>query len=132
HDIQITFTPTRHFSGRGLRDRFKGLWGGWAFKPSTENILFSGDGGYGEHFKEIGQKLGPFDFSFMECGQYNELWRQIHLFPDESVKAGIDTRSKVIMPVHWGTFNLSNHHWTEPADHFVENCLNNNIPYLIP
>lgn len=67
-DISITFTPTRHFSGRGLTDRAKSLWGGWAFKTETENIWFSGDSGYGEHFKTVGEKLGPFDFAFMECG----------------------------------------------------------------
>ena len=62
-NIKITFTPSRHFSGRGFKDRNKGLWGGWAFKAADENIWFSGDGGYGNHFKEIGEKLGPFDFA---------------------------------------------------------------------
>ena len=68
-NINITFTPTRHFSGRGLTDRNKSLWGGWAFENKNENIWFSGDGGYGQHFKEVGKRLGPFDFGFMECGQ---------------------------------------------------------------
>ena len=64
-DIQITFTPTRHFSGRGLTDRAKCLWGGWVFKTEKENIWFSGDSGYGMHFKLVGEQLGPFDFGFM-------------------------------------------------------------------
>ncbi|MFT5513257.1 MAG: L-ascorbate metabolism protein UlaG (beta-lactamase superfamily) [Bacteroidia bacterium] len=71
-NIDITFTPTRHFSGRGLKDRARSLWGGWVFRTETDNIWFSGDGGYGDHFKEVGKRLGPFDFAFMECGQYNE------------------------------------------------------------
>ena len=88
--INITFTPSRHFSGRGLRDRFKSLWGGWVFKTETESIYFSGDGGYGKHFKEVGEKLGPFDFGIMECGQYNEQWHQIHMYPEEAIQAAID------------------------------------------
>lgn len=130
--INITFTPSRHFAGRGIRDRNKGLWGGWVFKTAEENIWFSGDGGYGKHFKEIGEKLGPFDFAFMECGQYNKLWRAIHLYPDQSVQAGIDGNAKIIMPVHWGSFTLSDHFWTDPVEQFVSGCQTKSIPYLTP
>ena len=131
-DIEITFTPTRHFSGRGMRDRFKGLWGGWVIKTDIENNWFSGDGGYGSHFKEIGDKLGPFDFAFMECGQYNKLWRPIHLFPDECIQAALDAKAKKIMPIHWGSFNWSDHNWKEPVEQFVLACKRNNIPYRTP
>ena len=131
--INITFTPTRHFSGRGLSDRLKSLWGGWVFKTANENIWFSGDGGYGKHFKEIGERLGPFDFAFMECGQYNDDWRPIHLFPDESVQAAIDGRAKKIMPVHWAGFPLSyQHSWREPAEQFVKAALEKEIDFSIP
>jgi len=130
--IEFTFTPTRHFSGRGVRDRFKGLWGGWVIKTETENNWFSGDGGYGAHFKDIGEQFGPFDFAFMECGQYNKLWRPIHLFPDECIQAAIDARAKKIMPVHWGSFNLSDHNWIEPAERFVLESTKRGIPYLTP
>lgn len=131
--IEITFTPTRHFSGRGLTDRLKTLWGGWVFKTETENIWFSGDGGYGKHFKEIGEKLGPFDFGFMECGQYNEDWRPVHLFPDESVQAAIDAQVKKIMPVHCAGFALSYAHaWKEPIEEFIEAAESLETPFLIP
>lgn len=132
HDLQITFTPTRHFSGRGIKDRFKGLWGGWVFKSNNENIWFSGDGGYGNHFKEIGEQLGPFDFAFMECGQYNKLWRPIHLFPDECVLAAIDAQARTIMPVHWGSFTLSDHNWTDSVEQFIEICEQQKMPFLTP
>lgn len=119
-NIQITFTPTRHFSGRGLSSLSKCLWGGWTFKTATENIWFSGDGGYGGHFKEVGEKLGPFDLAFMECGQYNDDWPQVHLFPHESVRAALDARAKTAVPVHWGGFNLSyQHSWFDPAEEFA-------------
>lgn len=130
--INISFTPTRHFSGRGLRDRAKSLWGGWVFVTNTERIWFSGDGGYGAHFKAIGRRLGPFDFAFMECGQYNENWHQIHMYPEESVQAGIDATAKILMPVHWGAFSLAQHSWTDPAERFAASCLQQQIPLVIP
>ena len=132
-DINITFTPTRHFSGRGLTDRFKSFWGGWAFKNSTENIWFSGDGGYGQHFKEVGKRLGPFDFGLMECGQYNEEWQPIHLFPDEAIQAGLDVGVEKVMPVHWAGFNLSfQHTWFEPGEEFVKFAKEKKLDFVLP
>ena len=119
-DIRITFTPSRHFSGRGITDRAKSLWGGWVLKTAQENIYFSGDGGYGGHFKEVGERLGPFDFGFMECGQYYKLWHQIHMYPEEAVQAAIDAGVKRAMPVHWAGFALSLHHWKDPIGRFVQ------------
>lgn len=118
-EIRITFTPSRHFSGRGLTDRAKSLWGGWVFRTPEENLYFSGDGGYGKHFLEVGEKLGPFDFAWMECGQYNENWHQIHMYPEESVQAALDAKVKKAMPVHWGGFALALHSWTDPITRFV-------------
>ena len=131
-NITITFTPTRHFSGRGLTDKAKSLWGGWSLKTSKEKIWFSGDSGYGEHFKEIGRQLGPFDFAFMECGQYNENWHQIHMFPEESVQAAIDAQVKTIMPVHWAGFALAQHSWTEPVERFTVAADKQNVKYIVP
>jgi L-ascorbate metabolism protein UlaG (beta-lactamase superfamily) len=130
--IKITFTPTRHFSARGMRDRFHGLWGGWSMKSSNEHIWFSGDGGYGEHFKEIGAKLGPFDMAFMECGQYNKLWRPIHLFPEECIRAAQEANAKKIMPVHWGSFTLSDHPWKEPVEQFIAESEKENAIWFVP
>ena len=118
-DVEITYTPSRHFSGRGAFDRAKSLWGGWAFKSSTDNLLWSGDGGYGKHFAEIGERLGPFDHAFMECGQYNELWHQIHMYPEEAVQAAQDVGAPSAIPVHWGGFTLALHHWKEPIQRFT-------------
>lgn len=132
-NLTITFTPTQHFSGRGLTDRQKTLWGGWAFKTPAENIWFSGDGGYNQHFKTIGERLGPFDFAFMECGQYNDDWRPVHLFPEESIQAAIDAGVKKAMPVHWAGFALSYQHtWSEPADVFVKTAIDKKITYALP
>ena len=132
-NINITFTPTRHFSGRGLTDRSKTLWGGWAIRSSNENIWFSGDGGYGKHFKVVGERLGPFDIGFMECGQYNKDWKLIHLFPDEAIKAAIDGKVKKALPVHWAGFALSYQHtWQEPAEDFVKYAQENKMDFILP
>lgn len=130
--ILITFTPTRHFSGRGLTDRAKSLWGGWVLKTAAERIYFSGDSGYGDHFKEVGLKLGPFDFAFMECGQYNENWHQIHMFPEESVQAAQDAGAKRIMPVHWAGFALAQHRWTDPIERFVKASEEQKVRQIYP
>lgn len=132
-DLKITYTPTRHFSGRGLTDRQKCLWGGWVLTTPTENIWFSGDGGYGQHFKTIGERLGPFDFAFMECGQYNDDWRPIHLFPDEAVQAALDAGVKKAMPVHWCGFALSYQHgWSDPPAIFRDAAEAQGLPYSLP
>ncbi len=118
-DLTIVFTPTQHFSGRGIKDRAKSLWGGWALLNKFSRIYFSGDGGYNSHFKNIGEKYGPFDIGFMECGQYNKRWHAIHMYPEESLQASIDAKVNNAIPVHWAGFSLSLHPWKEPIDRFV-------------
>ena len=131
-DIKIIYTPSRHFSGRGISDRAKSLWGGWIFRTADHNIYFSGDGGYGNHFKAIGEKYGPFDFGFIECGQYNELWHAIHMYPEEAVQASIDAGVKIAMPVHWGAFSLAMHQWTDPVERFVVEAEKKGLPIFTP
>ncbi len=131
-DIHLTFTPSRHFSGRGAFDRAKSLWGGWVFKTAEHNIYWSGDGGYGSHFAEVGKKLGPFDWAFMECGQYNEQWQAIHMYPEESVKAAVDAQAKVATPVHWGGFSLALHSWKEPVERFVAEAESQGLKICTP
>ncbi len=132
NNIKITYTPTRHFSGRGLHDRDKSLWGGWSICTPTEKIWFSGDGGYGDHFKTVGEKLGPFDFGFMECGQYNENWPMTHLFPEESVQAALDAGVRKAMPVHWAGFALAQHSWKEPVERFLAKAEEIGLEVLLP
>jgi L-ascorbate metabolism protein UlaG (beta-lactamase superfamily) len=116
--LKIAFTPSRHSSGRALSDQSSTLWGSWCFIGSDQKIFFSGDGGYGKHFKEIGNKYGPFDFGMIECGQYDKLWAGMHMVPEESVQAGVDLQASTIMPIHWGCFTLANHTWVEPVQRF--------------
>ncbi len=130
--LDIHCTPSRHFAGRGANNRAKSFWGGWVIQSDNENIYFSGDGGYGDHFKEVGERLGPFDFGFMECGQYNKLWHQIHMYPEESVRAAEDAKVKNIMPVHWAGFALALHPWKEPVERFILEANNNRQNHITP
>ncbi len=107
-------TPARHFSGRSLFNGFTTLWASWIVRTENSNVFFSGDSGYGPHFKEIGKRYGPFDFVMLECGQYNELWKDIHMMPEQTVQAAIDLNGKLMMPIHWGAFTLAMHPWTDP------------------
>ena len=131
-DLDIVFTPSRHFSGRGVLDRSKSLWGGWVIKSLKHKIYWSGDGGYGGHFQDVGERFGPFDWGFMECGQYNERWHQIHLYPEEAVKAAQDAKVKKAIPVHWGAFSLALHHWKDPISRFVSEANKVDQDYLTP
>jgi len=115
-DVDFTLTPARHFSGRGLTNRFSTLWGSWVVSSNDLNVYFSGDGGYSEEFAKIGQQFGPFDIAFIENGAYNSGWAQIHMFPEQSVQASIDLQARVFFPIHWSKFDLSLHAWDEPAD----------------
>ena len=112
--MTITAAPARHFSGRGLK-RAKTLWSSFILKTSAHNLYLGGDSGYDTHFKEIGERFGPFDIAMLESGQYNESWPFIHMMPEQTVQAALDLRAKVLLPVHWAKFTLSLHPWDEPV-----------------
>jgi len=130
--IEVVACPSRHFSGRGLSDQFATQWASFVIKGKQSTLYFSGDGGYGPHFKEIGERFGPFDFAMMECGQYNEAWGNIHMMPEESVQAGIDLQGKVLMPIHWGAFELAIHSWTDPIERFQKAAEQNGVDFIQP
>lgn len=114
--IKIYFTPARHFSSRGLLDRMKTLWGSYVIQTTDYKIYFSGDTGYGGHFKLINQKFGSMDLSFIPIGAYEPRWfmRDVHLNPEESVLAHKDLESKYSVAIHFGTFQLSDEGVDDP------------------
>jgi L-ascorbate metabolism protein UlaG (beta-lactamase superfamily) len=129
--IDFVSTPARHFSGRGFT-RNNTLWCSWVIKSENKSIYFSGDSGYGKHFKKIGEKYGPFDFAMLECGQYNEQWAHIHMTPEETVQASIDVQAKVMMPIHWGAFKLALHEWTDPVMRTTKKAKELNVKVATP
>ena len=130
--IKFTATPAQHFSGRGLNDRNATLWASWVIKSQNHNIYYSGDSGYSTHFQEIGEKLGPFDLAFIECGQYNKRWTQVHMLPEQAADAISDLKAKHAMPVHWGMFELAMHHWAEPAERIHKSAQSKGLSLLTP
>ncbi len=104
----VNTTTARHFSGRGFK-RNSALWMSFVLTTPGKRIFLGGDSGYDKHFKEIGNQFGPFDLAILECGQYNEYWKYIHMMPEEAVQATIDLNAKVLIPVHWSKFSLALH-----------------------
>jgi L-ascorbate metabolism protein UlaG (beta-lactamase superfamily) len=115
-DLRLTATPARHYSGRGVTGGDHTLWASWSIAASKHRVFFSGDSGYGAHFAEIGEKLGPFDLTLIKIGASDPTWVQIHMAPEDAVRAHGDVRGRVLLPVHWGTFNLAYHDWNEPPE----------------
>lgn len=112
-DIEVIAAPARHFSGRALT-RGKTLWTAFIVNIHGYKLFLGGDSGYDTHFKEIGDKYGPFDIAMVENGQYGEEWPYIHMFPEQTAQAAKDLQANVLLPVHWGKFILANHPWNEP------------------
>jgi L-ascorbate metabolism protein UlaG (beta-lactamase superfamily) len=82
-------------------------------------LYLGGDSGYEQHFREIGERFGPFELAVLECGQYGKNWPFIHMMPEQTVQAALDLRAAALMPVHWGKFTLALHPWKEPAQRVV-------------
>ncbi len=112
---EVHVLPAQHFSGRMLK-RNQTLWGSFAIMTPTYKVYFGGDSGYGPHFKAIGEKLGPFNVSILETGQYNKNWASIHMMPEDVAQAATDLSSEAVIPSHNSKFKLSKHSWYEPLD----------------
>jgi len=130
--VHITATPSRHFSGRGLRDRFKTLWASFVFKGPEHSVFFSADGGYDARFREIGERLGPFDLTMIEIGAWNTAWPEVHLFPRQAVKAHTELGGKHMLPIHWAAYDLSMHQWDDPIKMTTQLALENDVSLLTP
>ena len=131
-EIEFICLPARHFSGRGPLNRNSTLWSSWAIKSKNGKIYFSGDSGYGSHFKKIGQEHGPFDFSLIDCGQYNKAWKYSHMFPQQAIKAAVDLNTNYLIPIHWGAFTLASHSWIEPPEIISKESKDFNQDFIIP
>ena len=127
----ITATPARHFSGRGLV-RDETLWSSWVIKGPEHNIFFGADSGWFPGFAEIGETYGPFDLTMLEIGAYGKNWPDIHMGPDHASNAHLALKGKLMMPIHWGTFNLALHDWFEPIEKLVTYAKQKNIELFVP
>ncbi|WMW23351.1 MBL fold metallo-hydrolase [Methanolobus mangrovi] len=131
-DLTVALTPSRHGSGRDPFSIDTTLWGGWVILGSKTRVYTSGDGGYGPHFKEIGNKYGPFDITLMEGAQYDQRWAEIHMVPEQAVKANLDVNGETMMLMHWGAFTLANHAWNEPIERVLEEANEREVNIIAP
>ncbi|MFI9119928.1 MBL fold metallo-hydrolase [Streptomyces bikiniensis] len=119
-DLRLTATPARHFCGRGLRNKQHTLWVSWVAEGPEHRVFHSGDTGYFSGFRDIGADHGPFDATMIQLGAYSEFWADIHMTPAEGLRAHLDLQGGrphgVLLPIHWGTFNLAPHPWAEPGE----------------
>jgi len=130
-NISLTAAPARHFSGRGIK-RGQTFWSSFILKTKDHNLYLGGDSGYDLHFKEIGNKYGPFDIAILEAGQYNTMWPLIHMMPEEAVQAAVDLKAKSLLPVHWGKFTLALHAWDEPIKRILNKAKELNMKVHTP
>ncbi|MFZ4260551.1 MBL fold metallo-hydrolase [Sphingobacterium sp. HJSM2_6] len=129
--LKVRAAPARHFSGRWFK-RNTSLWSSFILTSTNYNLFLGGDSGYGQHFKEIGNQYGPFDLAILENGQYNELWKYIHLMPEEAIQAAEDLKASQLLPVHNSKFPLANHNWDEPLIRISKEAKDRNKPIWTP
>jgi L-ascorbate metabolism protein UlaG (beta-lactamase superfamily) len=132
YGVQLTATPAQHFSGRSLTDKNNTLWASWAIRTERLNLFFSGDSGYFSGFKTIGEKLGPFDLTLIETGAYNELWPDVHMLPEQSLRAHLDLQGNYLIPIHNSSFDLAMHDWYEPLERLEIAAKAYQVPLLSP
>jgi L-ascorbate metabolism protein UlaG (beta-lactamase superfamily) len=135
--LTIAAWPARHFSGRWLTDRFTTLWSSFVLEGAQHRVYYGADSGWWDGFTEISaQYPGGFDLTMLEIGAFHPLWSSIHLGPDNAVRAyqamGGPQRAGLLMPIHWGLFNLALHAWRQPIERVVEIAQNGGIKLWIP
>ena len=115
--VRVTALPARHFSGRSLFNRFETLWASFALTGPRHRVYYGADSGEWEGFQEIGARFGPFDLSMLEIGASNPLWAEIHMGPEGAVRSFRALGGQgLLMPIHWGLFDLALHHWKQPIE----------------
>jgi len=129
--LRLTATAARHFSGRAFaRDR--ALWSSWVIAGAGRRVFYTGDSGYFDGYAEIGERYGPFDASLMQIGAYDTAWPDIHMFPEDAVAAHLELRGGLLIPVHWATFDLALHTWSEPVDRVWREAKARDVALAVP
>jgi L-ascorbate metabolism protein UlaG (beta-lactamase superfamily) len=130
--VGFTATPAQHFSGRGMGDRNQTLWASWVLNTGKRRVFFSGDTGLTTEFEEIGRRHGPFELVMIEVGAFHPSWANVHLGPENALKAHAMLGGGTLLPVHWGTFNLALHAWDEPAETLLQRATEQGVRLLTP
>lgn len=117
--VRLFSTPARHFNGRGYPGRIGASWTSWSLVGPKHRVFFSGDTGMTESFREIAKRHGPFDIALLEIGQHDPSWGDIHLGPEGALDAQAMLQARTLIPIHWATFGLAFHAWSDPAEILV-------------
>jgi L-ascorbate metabolism protein UlaG (beta-lactamase superfamily) len=133
-DLELVCTPARHFSGRFLT-RNTTLWSSWAVIGPRHRAFFGGDTGYTTAFTGVGDDHGPFDLTLMPVGAYHPGWPDIHMNPEEAVRAHRDVTDAgkgLLVPIHWATFRLAPHPWSEPIERMLVAARTEHVTAAVP
>jgi len=130
--LTVALAPSLHYSGRNPLRGNSTLWGGWVILGKNTRVYYSGDGGYGNHFKEVGKKYGPFDITLLDGGQYDRRWDWVHMTPEEAVQANLDVQGKNMLLAHWGAFSLAFHGWNEPIERAIKAAKEKEVNLIAP
>ncbi|MFJ3790921.1 MBL fold metallo-hydrolase [Kitasatospora sp. NPDC090091] len=130
-ELAVTLTAAHHFSGRGLT-RNTTLWGSWVIAGPTRRVFYTGDSGYFEGYARIGAEHGPFDAALVQIGAYDTAWADIHMTPEDAVRAHRELGAGLLVPVHWCTFNLAPHPWSEPIERLLVEAKQQAVPVAVP
>lgn len=120
--VGFNFTPTQHFSGRGLFDRDETLWGSFVLVGKSQKVYFAGDTGYYSHFLEIGSKWKEIDVAILPIGAFEPRWfmAPVHVDPEEAAQSFADLGAKYLVPMHYMTFVLSDEKLDSPVPRTYE------------
>ena len=130
--ITYTAEPAIHYSSRWRDDRDKTLWASFVLAGAGKRLYWSGDSGYGKHFAAIGQKYGSFNLAFMEIDAANPGWPNTHMFPEEAVQATKDVNAAIMLPIHWGVFNLGRNPWDQNIKRADAEAARKNVRFDVP
>lgn len=119
-DVAVTAAPSQHFSGRGLKDRNATLWSSMSIRSAQHRVFFSGDTGLTTEYRDVRDRLGPFDLVMLEVGAFHPAWGDIHLGPENALEALALLGGGALLPIHWGTFSLAMHAWDQPPEVLFE------------
>jgi len=119
-ELTVTAAPSQHFSGRGLKNRNSTLWSSLVIRSQQHAVFFSGDTGLTTEYQVIRERLGPFDLVMLEVGGLHPSWGDMHLGPENALKALALLGGGPFLPIHWGTFSLAMHAWDQPAERLLE------------
>src|SRR6267143_3731274 len=114
--VELDWWESHQFSGRSLKDRNATLWSSFVIRARRHAVFFSGDTGLTTEYQAIRERLGPFDLVMLEVGAFHPAWGDIHLGPQNALKALALLGGGPFLPVHWGTFSLAMHAWDQPAE----------------